>query len=149
RATNSQSSSKTLPLREQVKEGTPIPTADQDGGLLRDPHQGACCHWQVTHHPNTAWDLAAGQTDLTSLIKSQPLVRSRAAGQGPGAKGEEKLTTRQAISEFSLQLVSSLSYFDTTPVSVLVWKPPQHGRWQSVCITNVLWGQSVEVAAGL
>lgn len=67
--------------------------------------------------------------------------------QGPGVR--KKLTTRQVISEFPLQLVSSLSYFDTTPVSVLVWKPPQHGRWQSVCITNVLRGQSVEVAAGL
>ena len=70
-------------------------------------------------------------------------------GQAPRAKGEAKLTTRQAISEFPLQLVSSLSYFDTTPVSVLVWKLPQNGRWQNVCITNVLRGQSVEVAAGL
>uniref|UniRef100_M3YZP5 Uncharacterized protein n=1 Tax=Mustela putorius furo TaxID=9669 RepID=M3YZP5_MUSPF len=76
------------PLREQVKEGTPTPTADHEGGLLRDPHQEACCHRQVTHHPDTTQDLAAGQTDLTNLTKSQPLVRSGAAR--PGSRGQGK-----------------------------------------------------------
>lgn len=57
-----------------------------------------------------------------------------------------QLIRERATFQSSLQLVYSLSYFDTTPVSALAWKPPQHSRWQSICITNVLKGQPMAVA---
>lgn len=129
--------------KNRFRRALPLQTSDKPAWApQRDPYHDACCHLQVTQQSHVCLQKAIqyqtrAQTSFPSLTRSRPL----------GRHGGE-LTTWQAISEFPFQLVSSLSYFDITPVSVLVWKPLQHDRWQSVYITNVLWGQSMEVAAG-
>ena len=139
----SHSSGNGMPQKNRFRRALPLQTGDKPAWApQRDPYHDACCHLQVTQQSHVCLQKATqyqtrAQTSFPSLRRSRPL----------GRHGGE-LTTWQAIPEFPFQLVSSLSYFDITPVSVLVWKPLQHDRWQSVYIMNVLWGQSMEVAAG-
>ena len=111
-----------------------------------NPTEGFPAQCQFPKHPSTK--PCHIKLDPKRDIKGQPPMRYSIAD--PGSKGQwwSSLTER-AIFQSSLQLVYSLSYFDTTPVSVLAWKPPQHSRWQSVCITNVLQGHLWKWLRGL
>lgn len=141
RGTNSCSSGNAKPLKEEVKEGAS--TANPKSSM--NPTEGFTPQCQFPKHPSIK--PCRIKLDPKRDIKGQTPMRYSTAG--PGSKGQWwSSLTEQAIFQSSLQLVYSLSYFDTTPVSVLAWKPPQHSRWQSVCITNVLKGQPVEVPAG-
>lgn len=109
RGTNSCSSGNAKPLKEEVKEGAS--TANPKSSM--NPTEGFTPQCQFPKHPSIK--PCRIKLDPKRDIKGQTPMRYSTAG--PGSKGQWwSSLTEQAIFQSSLQLVYSLSYFDTTPV---------------------------------
>ena len=149
RRTYSCSSDNAKPLKKnRLREVLPLQIMSPAWIPQRDSYHHASFHQQVKCQPQASYHKALRYRIWAQKKHEGPATDEARHGWSRLHGSTVKLKTERAVFQSSLQLVYSLSCFDTTPVSGLAWKPPQHSRWQSVCITNVLKGQPVEVASG-
>lgn len=134
--------------KNRLREVLPLQSMSPAWIPQRDSHHHANFHQQVKCQPQASYHKASGYRTGAQKRHEGPATDEAWHGWSRLHGSTVKLKTEWAVLQSCLQPVYSLSCFDTTPVSGLAWKPPQHSRWQSVCITNVLKGQPVEVAAG-
>lgn len=131
--------------KNRLREVLPLQIMSPAWIPQRDSYHHASFHQQVKCQPQASYHKALRYRTGAQKKHKGPATDEARHGWSRLHGSTVKLKTERAVFQSSLQLVYSLSCFDTTPVSGLAWKPPQHSRWQSVCITNVLKGQPVEV----